>query len=380
MKYGKFLVLIPLVVGFILGVILLLGKDPELSRPVTVPARKTSTLSAEQAGGSTPSSAVVRLDSDPQEPGSTNSGYVRKVLDEILLLYTKAMSQRRPSPSGQFQSQAEVHYREGRLLALAYPNEMEKLLVSRSRDTSLGIRERYGCVALLGVLAEAGMKTARATLYELAAGSERALSELALDDLYKTDREGEFLPLYLSKCRQEGWAACDAISCYVDAASIRQLEVIVATSQGDTDGEQRGQAQQALDKIHALNSGDSHRILEGILDGSKDARDWLPWALIMGKRTSLPGYLDCLRRRLDRTETSLLGPQAEEVAKVGINESEDFERGSSSGIGDRFFDHALIAYAEAGGKLTEQEKRRLYTAGYLCDPKKRLEELLSTRK
>jgi len=279
-----------------------------------------------------------------------------------------------------FQTQADVHYREGRLLALAYPSEMEKLLIPRSRDTSLDSWERFGCVALLGVLAEAGMKESRAILCEIAAGSGPSLPDLAVDMLYRTDRQGEFLTLYLSKCREEGSAGFDAVSCYVDATTIRKLELIVATAQGEFDGELRGEAQQALDKIHTLNSGDSVRVLEATLDGSKDARDWLPWALIMGKRNNLPGYLDCLRRRLDRTETTLLGPQAEEVAKVGVKQLEEFARGSSSGIVDRFFDQALVAFAEAGGTLTEPERSRLNTAGYLCDPKKRLEELLSTGK
>jgi hypothetical protein len=276
-----------------------------------------------------------------------------KLLDEILFLYGEAMSRRRPHLAGMFRSQADVHYREGRLLALAFPVEVEKLLIPRSRDASVGVWERVGCVALLGVLAEAGMKTARATLFEIAAGADPALSDLAVGMLYRTDSEGEFLPLYLSRCREDGSAAFDAVSCYGDAGALRQLEHLVATSHGESDGELRAQAQQALDKLRTLNSGNGDQILEAILDGSNDSRDWLPWALIVGKRRALPGYLDCLRRRLDRP---------------------------SSGVEDPFFDHALVAFAEAGGTLTEPERRHLYTAGYLCDPKVRLEELFPPKK
>ncbi len=39
-----------------------------------------------------------------------------------------------------------------------------------------------------------------------------------------------------------------------------------------------------------------------------------------------------------------------------------------------------VTHANFGGELTEHERKRLYTLGYLCDPAVRLRELLASPK
>ena len=48
------------------------------------------------------------------------------------------------------------------------------------------------------------------------------------------------------------------------------------------------------------------------------------------------------------------------------------------GLGDRFHDDLLIILGEMGGTLTDLERSRLRTFGYLVDPKERLAELLTS--
>ena len=55
----------------------------------------------------------------------------------------------------------------------------------------------------------------------------------------------------------------------------------------------------------------------------------------------------------------------------------DFVTARFVGLMNEFhFDEMLLAYVDLGGELNDLEKKRLRYAGYACDPKVRLAELM----
>jgi hypothetical protein len=258
---------------------------------------------------------------------------------------------------------------------------MESLVSGFARDTTLDRWERLCCIDLLGELANTGMKSAQVSLAELAQGSEAGLSSAALRNLSASDRRGEYLELYRTKCRELVRDAFDALSYFGGGATVNDLQVILAKSQDRSAPEARLglAAKWTLEKIEILASPECDRTLIGLLDGSKVNKDWFLWAVQVTKNRSTSGIVDALRRRLDRSERTLFETSGSDAEPHRSNIT-DFAMGSSSGIGDPYFDEALIAYSEAGGTLNDAERQRLQRAGYACEPKKRLEELLATVK
>jgi hypothetical protein len=106
------------------------------------------------------------------------------------------------------------------------------------------------------------------------------------------------------------------------------------------------------------------------------------WALEICKTRGSKVLMETLRNRLDRG--FLAARKAWE--EKGTAEATSFEKSfvGSAEISrtsqDPGFDDVLVAYSESHGQLNDFEKARLRTFGYACDPKQRLEELLSTGK
>jgi hypothetical protein len=93
----------------------------------------------------------------------------------------------------------------------------------------------------------------------------------------------------------------------------------------------------------------AQRLEEILIDPCHERSDLTPWALHVAQSRALPGLVDALRDRLD------------------------------AAMPDDFRDDVLLALSELGGELTDDERSRLESFGYLRDPAARLVELRTLR-
>jgi hypothetical protein len=314
---------------------------------------------------------------------------VENILDDLIRRHRVEMSKPPPCVLGERAEGAWALHRLARLLTLASPEVMESLLTTRARDPAGDHHARWFCIALLGELSRHGRINVDATLHELARGSDKSLSGSALRELSVTDLDGRYLELYLSKCHEKVWSAFDAVPFWNAQAAIQEMERFVATSPGMyyPESEMRLSAEEVLEKIRILSSGEYDKEVERILSGTSENNHWLPWAVKAAKMRSLPSALNALRRRLDIAENPFHSDASQEerrefaeMERICGTVAEKLAAGCSTGLYDTGFVDTLIAYAEMGGKLNGIEERRLYYLGYGCDPRKRLDELLAPGK
>jgi hypothetical protein len=171
------------------------------------------------------------------------------------------------------------------MLALAYPDVLEGLLISRATDASLDPLGRIYCVCLLGELSKSGRQAAAGTILALAQSPDCAVSSCALWKLSETDLQGEHRRLYLSQCREETGVAFDAVALWNDPATVQEMERIVAASPGidDPEYELRFSALEVLDQLRILESPDWNVHVERILARPGDSRDRFDWAVKVGE-------------------------------------------------------------------------------------------------
>lgn len=330
---------------------------------------------------------VTRLPEPKKE--EKDAERARKLWEDVLFQF-RANAYKIAAPSaGRFQAEAMSHFRQGRLLALAYPGEMELLLTGIARNASMDDLSRRLAITLLGVLAVNGRPGAETVLAEVASGTNKSLVKAALIELAHSDLKGAYLPLYVSKCKEGVKAAFAAASFWEDAGAIRALEAVQATSTG-TSGDQmelRYGAEEALSKIRMLASPELEKQVQAILQGNSESEDWLPWAVKLAKMRNLSGSTEALRRHLDRVEelnrdSGSVEGRAEAALRDQVlgDRATRLAQGDPTGPQDALYDDALVAYWQLGGKLNEGERRRLYHFGYACEPRQRLEELNSTGK
>jgi len=315
---------------------------------------------------------------------------VRKTLDQALAKHRDRISHIVPCQLGVPDEEALASWHKQRLLALAYPGTMEKLLVTRARNSALDPITRSCCISLLGVLSKSGRKGVDGVLLELANSSDRSLCSHAIRDLSAVDLEGRHRELYLRKCRDQIWSAFEAVPYWSDSSIVREMNHIIADSPGINwpECEMRFRAQEVLWKLQILASPDCAKLLIGILEGPGNQWEHVPWALRAAQVHSIPGVLSALRRRLDRCENILPENASPEerreyamLEQAGYNFTAQLAHGRvMSLLCCEGYDEALIAYAELGGSLNGIEKSRLTTFGYNCDPEKRLEELLASER
>jgi hypothetical protein len=316
-------------------------------------------------------------------PASVN---LETVLDDLLEKQRARMSQP-PGCLSAGNPELRALYFKGRLLTAAYPEILEGLLLSRAGDPTRSPYTRAFAVDRLGELYRSGRTHLEPMLHGWALGPDRYLRGRAIAALAEVDATGRFLDLYRANCTEQGWEAFEAVSCWVDQTTVTEMERIVAQSPGlqHPECELRLEAEEVLARLRILSSPDCDETLLNILDRSDDLRDQFSWALKVGRRKQLPGLLDALRRRLQRVEYRL-PPDASEAHRHDFAEMErlcgpvsaQIARGESLVMQDRFYDAALIAYAELGGVLNDAERRRLTLFGFVGDPKTRLEEMLNS--
>jgi hypothetical protein len=315
---------------------------------------------------------------------------VRKTLDQALAKHRDWHSHHIPCQLGVPNEEALASWHKQRLLALAYPETMEKLLMTRARNSALDPITRSCCISLLGVLSKSGRKGVDEVLLELANSSDRFICSQAIRELSSVDIEGRHPDLYLRKCREQIWGAFEAVSHWADPSIVREMDRMIADCPGNhwPGSDMRLSAQEVLQKLQILASPDCHKILIKILEGPGNEWERVPWALRVAQVQSVPGLLSAVRRRLDRCENILPENASPEerhddaiLEQAGFNFTAQLAHGRvMSLLCCEGYDEALITYAELGGPLNGIEKSRLTTFGYNCDAEKRLEELLASEK
>jgi hypothetical protein len=314
----------------------------------------------------------------------------RSAFRKVCLLHATTVTDIAHSNLGRFATEELLHLREARLLARAYPQECMAMAGEVARDPSRTGSERELACFLLSVLAAQHQKEAENQLLALAQNSKDSLSVAALHYLIEADFEGAHRDLYLTKSREGSFAsisALEGISRWMDGVAVEVMKGIVATNSDATfpESEFKGRAEENLQKAEILMGGNAETALLEILQNRESPhRQWTLWSLYVARARQLPGLLPALRQRLDGSEAkakSLEQKTESFITGLGRTDPGGFEfqfvaSAKVDGMPDQHFDELLVAYSELGGALTDLEKGRLRTFGYLGDAKDKLQELM----
>jgi hypothetical protein len=214
---------------------------------------------------------------------------------------------------------------EARLLGLAAPEKVLPLLERTAGDAARPARNREFAVRLLELLPDTD-----AVLVRLAPRSAAALRALCRRDL-----GGTHLRVYLEASDAE------ALSHWTDPEATSSVKRLAAVSD---------EARSMAERHEILRAPDWAQKLEELLvDSCQERSDLTLWALHVARSRALPGLPALLRDRLDAGEP------------------------------DDFRDDILLALSDLGGALTDAERSRLESFGYLGDPAARLAALLERR-
>jgi hypothetical protein len=318
-----------------------------------------------------------------KSPGRLEAGEVPRILERLFAKHKSADKDSYTAPIPRFAREKALSLREGRLLALAFPDTMAPLLNATLTDPSKDPLDRYYAIQLLGVLAASGNRAAETFLDQAAHDRDTEISGLAVKQLYPMDQQGAYRTLYLDKCGAEDTYGFDALAYWADSGNAALMKRYMAE---DRETSLRPVLAEKVVKCYGiLFSNDWSMKLESILK-NPDADDFslTPWAIQMAKRRSLTSFQGALRERLQKGMTAARS-QAQSLAKkmpsLSMDESRFLDQYSATPmdhvISDVYHDDALIALAESGGELTIAEKRRLRTFGYAGDPNDRLVELMA---
>ena len=244
------------------------------------------------------------------------------LLERFLALHEKTAGDR---SGARLDRERRTGVTEARLLALALPETVGPLLEQVAADAARPEVHREFAIRILGFLPDNGDALAR-----LAPRSPSALRMLA-----RRDPRGEHLPLYLAS------GDAEAISHWTDPAAVALMKKLAATSD---DGRRMAERHDLL-----LSADWAQRLEELLRDPCHERGDLTLWALHAARARALPGLASTLRDRLDQA------------------------------IPDPFRDDVLVALAELGGLLTDDELRRLESFGYVGDPAALLGEFLAIR-
>lgn len=289
-----------------------------------------------------------------------------------------------------FARERGLFLREGRLLALAHPREVESEVIPLALDRTRSLDDRRFALHLLGVLSEAGAKNSVQTLFQLASSDEDGrLTSKATAYLNSVDLDGSYRSLYLNLCRKGVAPAFEALPYWVDNASIRTLEEVARSNTSDEFPEYglRLKAEEALKRLATLTKPDWQDHACKFLETQEGERCWsASWALGLAKRsTSREPMLKAIRARLDGELAAERERYARVMSKnpnpVTMPSFESIYATGASFLGlSEEYDDLLVTYQELRGTASELERKRLRTFGYACDPKERLAELLNEQR
>lgn len=289
----------------------------------------------------------------------------------------------RPAQLDRFVREEALSLREGRLIALVYPEIMERIMLQVAEDASRPPFERYYALYMLGYLVEAGRPAAKAALFQLANAQDPVTAFRAIDVLYPYDRACEFRDLYMRRSSDGVQAGFTPLSFVADSSTSAFMQYLSSRPQdGSTTAfDIHFLAAENLGRYQTLMSPDWQVKLGNLLVKGEPVDD-VSWALEAARRNSFQNLTDVLRQRLDICTNQMKSFDQDYRDKYNrsITPGSDFEslfqtKGQLESM-PLYFDDMLLMQHELGGKLTDMERGRLRTFGYGCDPKERLKELL----
>jgi hypothetical protein len=272
-----------------------------------------------------------------------------------------------------FRVEQNLYYREARLLALAFPDSVEKAATSVALDPNADRLDRNCAIAMMSHLCEVGRTGSMSSLQSLTRDPDSLVADCALASIAVADKEGTRKDLYWDACRRGSLTAFELASLWVDSGTLSEMKILAKNG--------RHHAEMVLERLEVLASPQWENHLESLLrdPASYNPRDF-DWALAVQYLRKSEAITQLLRDRLDRGYQVALTQWRSES---GHSQQRSFEQEFSSSAeashrtGDSHYDDILMTYWYAGGKLRDPEAARLHTFGYACDPKERLEELLA---
>jgi len=321
------------------------------------------------------SMAPANLDSSP-----IDAERARKLFRQLQSDFTIRMQHPGPVYPGRFATEKAWGLGKARLLALSFPEVIEKMAQANAENGNLEFWDRGFAIFELRYLTQAGRRGAEETLVRLAFWNEDSISNMAAYQLSVIDVIGAHRDLFIALAKRGTPVGIQALSKWADSGTVSLIQQLYEQAKVTIDsGNSAGgtvfySAEETLRKYEVLLSSDWQvRLQQKIEDPSAEPLDQAEWAMDVAKAKALPGLSDALRKRIDTDlrKGRSINPQLDQ---------EYISNESPFALGDQWHDPALILYSEIGGRLTDLDKGRLNYLGYLGDPKKRLEELLATGK
>ncbi len=383
----KSLFVLPLLAGLIAAYLALRGRERDSSPVPTPPATPEHASPASNAGS-------YEARPKPPLPAASAARRTRDVAKAFTALLARHASKDKVLYRGgrtRFAVEEGLGLREGRLLALAYPEQVIPLATALAADPNRDKWDRIFAVRLLGYLAHEGHAGAMSALIQLAnqfsdVGSltdeKEYVANQIIGQIADADRDGRQYAFFTQKCAEGFGTAFYALSSKPNPANLALMNSLLAKNEAEEDVSRTHRAATRVsEKYSLLNSAGADAWLEECLANLHstqfDRTDWALAAARERKMASLPGLL---RQRLDQSLAEARDLNARRRT-IGLSPSEPFEElvannGEVDGLGDRFYDDLLLVLAEMGGKLNDLEWRRLRTFGYFVDYSERLDEVL----
>jgi hypothetical protein len=312
---------------------------------------------------------------------------VREYLHTWKLKHSRAFLNFNPSFFSGFGREKHFMILHGRLLAQLDPEGVEQEASKIASDQSLTVEERSWGIRLLGVLAQAGHRESFDLLKKLIVDPNHGLREVAVYSISESDPFVKERPLYFGECSEGNISAFDAVSSIRDPATVSLMDTLKDQKSHRLYGRLVLMANDVLAKQEILALADPESRLVQIL-GNPASEDLSEWALRASGPKPSHRIMETLRKRLDLSLEN--GKRRfEKDSQLSRREGLDVEprtfeelyvaHTNSTTIPDPIYDQCLLAYWQAGGKVTELETQRLRQFGYGCDPGQRLSELLAER-
>ena len=386
----KSLIVLPVIAGLIVAFFALRGR--ERIGPALPP-------SSGGVGPSSPAPGAARYQarSKPPLPGPSTAPAtcdVPKVFSTLLARHSAKDKAHYAGGRTRFAVEEAMGLREGRLLALAYPEQFIPLAVAVAADPNRDRWDRLFAVRLLGYLASERHAGAMSALIQLSnqysgvaslTPETKYFANQVIGQISAADADGRQDGFFAQKCAEGFGTAFYALSHKPSSENSALMNSLMAKNEAEADASLTNRAAVRVQEKYALlQSPDADAWLEEcLLNNQSEHFDLTDWALAAARERKMANLPDILRRRLDQSLADARDLNARRRA-AGLSPAETFEEqvansGDVDGMGDRFYDGLLLAHAEMGGTLSDLEWRRLRSFGYFVDYGERLGELLSSQ-
>jgi hypothetical protein len=374
---------IPILIGTA-GIALLAGLLFILAKSGASPTRSTGASSAlsGQGKGAQQKSWDGGIDPPTQGhalPKSNGNGVVAERLPKLLNRFVQEYRSAGGAGRSRFASEEGNLLVEARLLARINPKALLDAIAKIAEDSTASPLLRNYTLSVLGILMEEGERRAAEPLRRLCEDRDSGVAGLALEILAQRDIECLYRDLYSRKAAEGEYAAMAALTLHPNDGS---RSLLAALSRKWTDSRAAG-AKLALRQTDMLMANDWPTSIGRIISqpGRGELED-TTWALAVARNRAPQDLSRWARNRIDRTLAKARQMRQEVAVDAGQRgiELSAFDRdlrsaGSIPEIQDPFFDDVLVALYRIGGELSESERARLRTFGYVGDPAQRLKEL-----